>query len=269
MMTMRWHTDLDAARIDAARRGLPILSLRLLGRLDEELSCANSRFFKQTLYPDPAVARMLGGFVLHWRSVRPVPKVRIDFGDGRVLDRTLTGNSVHLILDAAGRPVDAVPGLYGARQFLRALAPARAAALAPRSALPQYHRERVLEIHRAIARDLGAIGASQLDDDAFSRLAGQAAADAPLWPDARRAGRVALTKRRVEEPILDLLGVGRTIAEDGLRNEYLLRPRIHRHLATGPDPDEATLTEWIYEELFLMPLGDPWLGLRQAFAALN
>jgi hypothetical protein len=48
-----WHTDLDAALADARRARRPILSLRLLGRLDEELSCANSRFFRKLLYPDP------------------------------------------------------------------------------------------------------------------------------------------------------------------------------------------------------------------------
>ena len=41
-------------------------------------------------------------FVLHWQSVRPVPKVRIDFGNGRTLEKTLTGNSLHLVLDSDG-----------------------------------------------------------------------------------------------------------------------------------------------------------------------
>ena len=82
-----WYTDLTAARAEAERTGKPILSLRLLGRLDEELSCANSRFFRAVLYPDPQVASLLRDhFVLHWESVRPVPKVTVDFGDGRRLD---------------------------------------------------------------------------------------------------------------------------------------------------------------------------------------
>jgi hypothetical protein len=36
-----WHTDLGEAEAEAKRTNRPILSLRLLGRLDEELSCAN------------------------------------------------------------------------------------------------------------------------------------------------------------------------------------------------------------------------------------
>jgi hypothetical protein len=36
-----WYTDLDEAKAAARKSGRPILSLYLLGRLDEELSCAS------------------------------------------------------------------------------------------------------------------------------------------------------------------------------------------------------------------------------------
>ncbi|MGH7489393.1 MAG: hypothetical protein ACREMY_27895, partial [bacterium] len=117
-----WYTDLDAARAEAKRSGRPILSLRLLGRLDEELSCANSRFFRTVLYANVSVSQALREhFVLHWQSERPVPKVTIDFGDGRRLVGTVTGNSIHYILDSNGRLIDALPGLYGPAAFLRHL----------------------------------------------------------------------------------------------------------------------------------------------------
>ena len=41
-----WYTDLEAAKAQAKRLGKPILSLRLLGKLTDEFSCANSRFFR-------------------------------------------------------------------------------------------------------------------------------------------------------------------------------------------------------------------------------
>jgi CHAT domain-containing protein len=53
--------------------------------------------------------------------VRPVPTVTIDFGDGRKLERTLTGNSIHYILDSQARTIDALPGLYGPKAFLHGL----------------------------------------------------------------------------------------------------------------------------------------------------
>ena len=114
-----WHTDFEKAKTEAERLGRPILTLRLLGNLDEELSCANSRFFREIFYSNPDIAaRLKNDFVLHWKSVRPVPKVTIDFGDGRVLRRTITGNSIHYVLDQHGRLVDGLPGLYAPMDFL-------------------------------------------------------------------------------------------------------------------------------------------------------
>jgi hypothetical protein len=117
-----WYTDLDSAKRAAKALNKPILSLRLLGKLTDEFSCANSRFFRTVLYPNDEVSALLRDhFVLHWQSVRPVPTVTIDFGDGRKLQRTLTGNSLHYILDAHAHPLDALPGLYGPQAFVRGL----------------------------------------------------------------------------------------------------------------------------------------------------
>ncbi|MBA3767787.1 MAG: hypothetical protein H0W99_12530 [Acidobacteria bacterium] len=120
-----WYTDFEQAKRAAKSSGKPILSLRLLGNLNEEFSCANSRFFRTVLYANAEVSDALRErFILHWKSVRPAPRVTIDFGDGRKLERTLTGNSIHYILDPSGRVVDALPGLYGPLAFLRGLAQA-------------------------------------------------------------------------------------------------------------------------------------------------
>ena len=159
-----WFTDLDQAKAEARRSRRPILSLRLLGKLNEDLSCANSRFFRTTLYANGTVAGYLRDhFVLHWESVRPAPRIEIDFGDGRKIVRTITGNSAHHILDTAGRPVDVVPGLYGARAFLRALEEAAPLALAVSEKddaeraepLSRWHQERA-DRAAARARELGA-----------------------------------------------------------------------------------------------------------------
>ncbi len=113
-----WYTDLAEAKAEAKRSGRPILSLRLLGQLDKELSCANSRLFRIVLYANPRVSAFLRDtYVLHWQSERPVPEISIDFGDGRKITRTITGNSIHYVLDSEGRIVDALPGLYGPTAF--------------------------------------------------------------------------------------------------------------------------------------------------------
>jgi hypothetical protein len=121
-----WFTDLAEAQKQADKSNKPILSLRLLGNLNEEFSCANSRFFRALLYSNSEISKYLReNYVLHWKSVRPAPKVTIDFGDGRRIERTLTGNSIHYILDEDGEVIDAIPGLYSPSGFLKYITQAR------------------------------------------------------------------------------------------------------------------------------------------------
>jgi hypothetical protein len=47
--------------------------------------------------------------------------VTIDLGDGTHLERTLSGNSIHYILDSRGRLLEPLPGLYGPATFRDAL----------------------------------------------------------------------------------------------------------------------------------------------------
>jgi DNA-binding transcriptional regulator/RsmH inhibitor MraZ len=204
-----WYTDFDQARAAARLNGKPILSLRLLGRLDEELSCANSRFFRLTLYSNQEISRLLKeGFILHWQSVRPAPKVTIDFGDGRRLERTLTGNSIHYVLDSQGRVVDALPGLYGPRAFLSELI--RAANLANQvekaptdeartALLRDYHKTRLNELAVEWTSDLTRAGIKS----PITKAATQVSTDSAKPPRAEVAARAAMTKMVVvERPIL-------------------------------------------------------------------
>ena len=123
-----WQTNLERAMAEAQKTGKPILSLRLLGNLNEEFSCANSRLFRSILYSNAEIAKYLSeNYILHWQSVRPAPKVTIDFGDGRKIERTLTGNSIHYVLDPKGVIIDALPGLYSPQAFLKFLQDAKTA----------------------------------------------------------------------------------------------------------------------------------------------
>ncbi|HWW62217.1 MAG TPA: hypothetical protein VN181_12675, partial [Thermoanaerobaculia bacterium] len=113
-----WYTSLGDATRAAQQLGRPIIALHLLGRLDEELSCANSRFFRTMLYSDPSIAALLrDDFVLYWHSVRPVPRITIDFGDGRKIQQTITGNSAHYLLSPDGIVLDVLPGLHSPGAF--------------------------------------------------------------------------------------------------------------------------------------------------------
>jgi hypothetical protein len=71
------------------------------------------------LLSDPQVVRFINdNFVACWQTVRPVPLLTIRFGDGRVLKRTLGGNTVIEICLPGGRVVDSFPGVYVPEDFL-------------------------------------------------------------------------------------------------------------------------------------------------------
>jgi hypothetical protein len=205
-----WYTDFDQAKAAARAVGKPLLSLRLLGKLNEDYSCANSRFFRTTLYSNSEVSRYLRQhFILHWQSVRPVPKLTIDFGDGRKLERTITGNSVHYVLNQEGEPIDALPGLYGPRAFVRVLAEAEQAAIASVSApeaerkslLRAYHLQGRAAINREWQVDLAKLGGGNIG----LLSAVDVGISSTNLPTARMAGRLAVSKSAVESPVLRLL----------------------------------------------------------------
>lgn len=316
-----WYTDFEEARAAARLSGKPILSLRLLGQLDEEFSCANSRFFRAVLYANAEVAQYLRDhFVLHWKSVRPAPRVTIDFGDGRKLERTVTGNSIHYVLDAEGQPLDALPGLYGPAAFMRALTQSETLArqlggktpAARRQVLGAHHSARIQAIARAWAADVAKTG-GRVPADVVARIerrkqnpgaievaplaiskratevdilksitadatALEAATDISSWNKiaALHASEVRLDKASVafitrQNPSLgaDQALLARTLqnleqylALDTVRNDYLMRTKLHAWFATGEAAGGVeSLNDLVYAQLFKTPGSDPWLGL--------
>lgn len=231
-----WYTDLDAALAAAKASGKPVLSLRMLGNLTDECSCANSRFFRTTLYSNAELSKHLReNFVLHWRSVRPVPKVTIDYGDGRKLVRTVTGNSIHYLLDADGRVIDGLPGLYGPAAFRRWLDDAAAVAKTTAEMndrqrgdyLVAYHTQRAETIRRNWTDDLRRFApetAERLvaEETAKAAAAGQATGNAPT---AKAAATRAVGKSAVE---IDLV---RAITPSGERLEQATNDDVWKKIA--------------------------------------
>jgi hypothetical protein len=290
-----WYTDLDEAKAAAQRLGRPILALHLLGRLDQELSCANSRFFRTLLYSDDAISSIMREqYVLYWHSVRDVPVVTIDLGGGLVIHQTITGNSVHYLLAPDGTPLDLLPGLYSPAEFhdriewwatlakkFDALPPAERAA-----ALVRYHQGQFVEtgtraatlgIDRSIYDDEQPVWVAQLQSQSkavtemplLRQLKGERAKERrPVITDhdANQVAFSASTLRLMnsKQPLTAelLANLRRTIAGDTMWNEYDLHRRAHAWFANGEVVDLQSLNERVYDELFLTPSSDPWLGLR-------
>ncbi len=202
-----WHTDFEEARKVARAERKPILSLRLLGNLDEEFSCANSRFFRAVLYSNAEISKYLReNYVLHWKSVRPAPRVTIDFGDGRKIERTLTGNSIHYVIDADGAVVDALPGLNSPQSFLQFLKLATVYTASNMPGMPRasdakesnYQRYRT-ELYRQLRRAVNLAAArAKLKFDTTRK----ARRNYEEMPPALAAAPYAMAKRAVEIDIL-------------------------------------------------------------------
>jgi hypothetical protein len=237
-----WYTDIEQAKGAARASGKPILSLRLLGNLDEEYSCANSRFFRSILYANTEVSGFLReNFILHWKSVRPVPRVTIDFGDGRKIERTLTGNSIHYVLDAEGRPIDAIPGLYGPAAFLKALEQALSgfrsssgkSGEAREASLRAYHKGAMESIFAEFRADITRAGARLIPPPAAAKT--EVAASAPT---AGQAAPRAITK---------MGGEIKTLKSIGIVDPLLVLPQSPGGLERllGPLGAEGDMTEWV------------------------
>lgn len=259
-----WHTDLDEALAEANATGKPVLALRMMGYLTDEYSCANSRFFRTTLYANEEIGKFLReNYVLHWRSVRPVPKVTVDFGDGRKLERTLTGNSIHYVLGADGTVIDGLPGLYGPTRFLGWLQSMHGYATSYNGLVPEariayreslktgFHQREVSRILRAWKTDLDRIAATdeaadEDDPEAAKRRAILAAlaavnsggAQPAAAPPARAAAIIARPKAIVELPLIaDVTGETDRLTE---RTDETMWERLAELHAGDAQLDAAT-----------------------------
>lgn len=179
------------------------------------------------LFSHPALARYLSErFECAWESVRPVPKVTIDFGNGRTLKRTLNGNILTWFCDPQGRVVDLVPGIVSPRAYAkrasRALALFKTMTYMPRPMwLAQYHAG-------------GAVGWRPPHDPAL----------APLLAKLKRVA-----------PQLD---------EDTEFNREQRDPLARKILAANPGAGPRELRDEVYEDVMGTDLSDPYLGLAPA-----
>ncbi|HEV7573773.1 MAG TPA: hypothetical protein VGQ21_19940 [Thermoanaerobaculia bacterium] len=129
----------------------------------------------------------------------------IDFGDGRVLHRTITGNSIHYLLDATGRPLDALPGLYAPKAFLAQLR--EMVWLHDRwTHSPASDRERRLLMYHALRARSASETAERYDSPETAAAARRARLQHPAY--AWEATRLTFSKESGEEPMFKSISFG-------------------------------------------------------------
>ena len=207
------------------------------------------------LLSDVETARYLDeNFILAWNSVRPAPKVKIDFGNGRVLERTLKGNTVFYVCNREGRVVDALPGVYLPQDFRAELAESLELLAQEPGQVRQRHNQAGLAMGMAMvgkgfveAPLLKALDAPDHDTGAIRDVSGEPHSRDEL--EALVPGQGNLAERALKA--------------DSKASREVLRPAAHRLLAgfsSLPRPEDCR--KQLYREVLKVDLDDPYLGLK-------
>lgn len=206
------------------------------------------------LFSDKETAELINAtFVAGWEKVREVPRVEIDFGNGRKLTRTLNGNIATYLCTPEGRVVDIIPGLYDAptyRARLREGLDLIRASAGKADSVAAYHRGR-------------AAGMPPLADTARRFDMGKKKVEEPLKEALRLyekpKPRIDMPKAMVEAPVKDAL------KEDVKHNETERMAAVRALLAERPTATPAELTRTVYRDILHTDLDDPFLGLKVEF----
>ena len=229
------------------------------------------------IFSNETVSEALGAaFECAWESVGPVPQVRIDFGNGDVLETTLGGNVLTSFCLSNGTVVDLLPGVTTPQAYL--VAAQQAAGLARTiEARPERQQDRA--IREAQQSFLGVwpwvlhLSGGVLASKPGIRIAVDLDAVEPL-PHVERAPNtpsleVAVSKSLGELPLLtsiELSGVSPIsdpLYADTRKVETILRPQARAVLASAAALTPAAVTPHVFRLVLKIDLDDPYLGLSK------
>jgi hypothetical protein len=224
------------------------------------------------LFSNDQVAQFVNSaFEPVWESVHPVPLVKIDFGNGTVVTRTLHGNIATYACNADGQVLDVLPGIYSAPVYLEQL---KQFALLARyadqggkdkreAALREYHEKNAEGLKKnetplRLARTAGLSKA--LVEDRIKLVIGVP----PEAPEQRHAPKTD-EKPALENP--DDVANWKSLAADTKLNETARRQMIHEMLAKSGLVRPEKVTKSVYKDVLHTDLDDPYLGLGEALLA--
>jgi hypothetical protein len=237
------------------------------------------------LFSNDQVAEFVNqNFEPAWEMVRPVPMVRIDFGNGRVVTRTLHGNIASHLCAADGSVVDILPGIYTPVAYRNSLDQVRLAAIplviaegnariARNTRMGEYHRQQILVIRRnqaqaiqPLLRDMGK-GKIELPVERII------AANPGLGPNGGSpngrsplAQRSAVARARAAATPAEPAPSGispetwQLLVQDTQINETQRRLQIHEKLAGNEPVRPEQVKTWLYKNVLNADLDDPYLG---------
>lgn len=212
------------------------------------------------LFSDPEVQEFLEErFVLTWNEVRPVPKVEIDFGDGKKLTRTLMGNTVIYVCRPDGTVVDALPGIYTPRDFLKEIKVSIAALEVGDQNLADHHKALV---EADVTKERARVSTSKARVE--SPLL--AALGVPLFESQNGETKpLVLDISKIPKSKAEMEAMGsadQVLVKDSSNNVRYVRPIVHFILSRQNAPQKPEqLRETIFAQALGFDIKDPYLGL--------
>jgi len=221
------------------------------------------------LFSDEKVANDINDkFEPVWVSVREVPIVTIDFGNGRKLTRTLHGNVATYVLTADGTIVDILPGLYERDEYLKQLDSLfwvhhyLPSTRDPKAFLADYHHAQF----ESIKTSGKAMEVRPFAD--MSKIAIEISIKTILRPPGWQSGFRPASKpaELVEHPDFSKPGElahWQKLHEDTEVNEKERRGPVHAMLLAHPGAKPNDVTKQLYREVLHADIDDPYLGLGE------
>jgi hypothetical protein len=204
-----------------------------------------------------------------WVSVRPVPIVRIDFGNGHVLTRTLHGNIATCVCTAEGQVLDILPGVYQPEAYLAALDQLRLLPQYVNARGPAERDARLKEYHRTQAEALAKHGAAGklIDISKMSKAKIESTIKLVLQPGPAPRPEAAATAPPPNFDSAEDIANRSLLAEDTRVNETQRRRLIHEMLAGAGAVQPDAIVKRLYKDVLHADLDDPYLGLGEVLFA--
>ncbi len=279
-----WFDSLEDAKQQAEQSGKPILLLSMFGQIDEKMPCANARTLRATLFNDPEFKKFAEEeAIVAWEMVRKVPRVSIDFGDGKKIERTVRGNAVMYLCNAEGKVIDAYPGIYTKEDFFPMVREAIAKLNSAQASDVIAWHEGLATIPRTFAATASksASESTTLDLMGAPVFGGARTKETPTDPKRQRfllasmrTSDLSLTPMNSDLVSLRVTGqpIGERSAEevgkeimrrDSKQNATFMRSIIHCWLASMKElPTPAQARNDVLETILKIPYKDPYMGLN-------
>jgi hypothetical protein len=210
-----------------------------------------------------------------WESVRPVPIVKIDFGNGKIITRTLNGNIATYVCSADGDVLDIMAGIYAPTKYLVNLRQFSLLSKWVDQNGKDKRGESLKEYHEYQEEALKKIGTAAMLVTVMPDMSKKAVIEKPVvrlftgTPPAT-GQNVAKGKPPEESPKAenaDDLANWKVLAEDTRVNETVRRQEIHALLKETGMVHPDKLTKRLYKDILHADLDDPYLGLGETLFA--